>query len=551
MTKRNRTLVSLSAITILGTTCFAFSAHAATQGLVKASTPAVYYATASGERFAFPNEKTFHTWFADFSSVQTISDAALAQLSLRANVTYHPGVRLVKITTDPKVYAVSRGGVLRWVTTEEIARALYGTNWPQTVDDIPDAFFTNYTMGTPIMNASEYVPMTEQSNTSSIEVDKGMNLPVTPPVTMYPGSLRTQTVNTVSALRDAVNQARPGDVIKIARGTYRLNQQWWVEAKGTAEHPIYIVAADGRGTASFTGTEDEGLNVGGNAAYLVVDGLEIHHTAGNLVHVQDGAHHVTLRNLNLHDAGPDGDVLKLNQAHHITVEGCDLVRPGRRPAGNEAYWQEAIDLVDVDDAIIRRNFIHDVGNMAGYVKGGSKRALIEENVIMDQRAGIDGNPIWGIGGSTDSELLEGEQYEALATTFRRNVIAHGVYGGLALMDAKDSVIEGNLFLNNAPLQIQARAGNGPAEKTSGVRIQNNTFTSTNGALGTVCGLLNHGLEGVTVSGNRYWNNGRSISTEAGCGFVPTQETGARITNPGISDQMPQSYDEAMTFLQVL
>ena len=185
---------------------------------------------------------------------------------------------------------------------------------------------------------------------------------------------------------------------------------------------------------------------------------------------------------------PDGDVLKINQAHHITVEGCDLARPGRRPSGNEAFWQEAIDLVDSDDAIIRRNFIHDVGNMARYVKGGSKRALIENNVIVDQRSGADGNPIWGIGGWTDAELLEGEQYEAIDTIFRHNVIAHTAYGGLALMDAKNSLIENNLFLNVTPVIIQSRAGNAPRASTDGVTIRQNIFTDTNGRLSPICEL---------------------------------------------------------------
>lgn len=527
---------------------------AATTGLVKGSTPAVYYATAEGYRYAFPNEKTYLTWFTDFSRVQTISDTELARLTLRANVTYRPGVRLVKITTDPKVYAVSRGGVLRWVQTETLARSLYGANWAQQVDDVPDAFFTNYTVGNPIVSISDYNPTEETQRTATIEQDKGLILTPTPlptptpvPSGSYPGALRTISVSNVSALRESVNTARPGDVIRVAPGTYRFSQQWWVEAKGTMDHPIYIVAAGARGSASVTGTDDEGLNVGG-AAYLVFEGLELHHTNGNVVHVQDGAHHITLRNLNVHDAGPDGDVVKINQAHHITVEGCDLARPGRRPDGNEAVWQEALDLVDVDDAVIRRNFIHDVGNMAGYVKGGSRRALIEDNVIMDQRSGVDGNPLWGIGGWTDAELLGGEQYEAIDTIFRHNVVAHTLYGGLALFDAQNSLIEHNLFLNNSPVEIQSRAGNAPRASTDSVTIRDNIFTNTTGRLGTICELLNHDLHAVTASGNTYWNNGSVIPTESSCGFTPTREPGARVQNPQITNAQPLTYDQAMALL---
>src|SRR5690606_3594001 len=41
-------------------------------------------------------------------------------------------------------------GVLRHVTSEAIAIELFGGNWNKRVDDIPDAFFFNYTVGAPL-----------------------------------------------------------------------------------------------------------------------------------------------------------------------------------------------------------------------------------------------------------------------------------------------------------------------------------------------------------------------------------------------------------------
>ncbi len=132
--------------------------------LIKGSTPAVYYYAHNGKRLAFPNEKIFKTWYADFSNVVHISDVALAAISLDKNVVYHPGVRLVKIASDPKVYAVARYGVLRWVQSESIAQALYGPNWNHQVDDISDALFVNYSIGTPITQASGFSPAAERMN---------------------------------------------------------------------------------------------------------------------------------------------------------------------------------------------------------------------------------------------------------------------------------------------------------------------------------------------------------------------------------------------------
>ena len=55
-----------------------------------------------------------------------------------------PGTKLVKITTDPKVYAVEPGGDLLWVPSEAVAKTLYGDMWAKRVVDVADAFFTNY-----------------------------------------------------------------------------------------------------------------------------------------------------------------------------------------------------------------------------------------------------------------------------------------------------------------------------------------------------------------------------------------------------------------------
>ena len=48
--------------------------------LIKASQAAVYYYGADGKRYVFPNEKTYKTWYSDFSSVKTITDVELAAI---------------------------------------------------------------------------------------------------------------------------------------------------------------------------------------------------------------------------------------------------------------------------------------------------------------------------------------------------------------------------------------------------------------------------------------------------------------------------------------
>lgn len=134
---------------------------------------AVYYLRGDGKRDVFPNSKTYSTWYPDFNGVVSISQAEMQSYPLGVNVTYRPGVRLVKIQTDPKVYAVAAGGVLRWVKTEAVAKSLYGDMWAKMVDDVADSFFVNYTVGAEINQASDYDKAAEMAKSPTIDADKG------------------------------------------------------------------------------------------------------------------------------------------------------------------------------------------------------------------------------------------------------------------------------------------------------------------------------------------------------------------------------------------
>lgn len=134
----------------------AVPAQAASAGdLIKmAGNPAVYYLGSNNKRFVFPNANAFFTWYDDFSSVKTISKTELESYSLGGNVTYRPGTHLVKVTTNPKVYAVEPGAKLRWVNSEATMSALYGSQWTKKIDDVPDPFWVNYTEGSDITSAT-------------------------------------------------------------------------------------------------------------------------------------------------------------------------------------------------------------------------------------------------------------------------------------------------------------------------------------------------------------------------------------------------------------
>jgi hypothetical protein len=110
----------------------------------------VYYCGADGRRYVFPDAGTYFSWYQGFGGVTIVSKAVLEVTPIGGNVTYRPGSRMIKIQSDSKVYAVAKGGVLRWVTSETAAAALYGPNWNHQISDTSDAFFVNYILGDPI-----------------------------------------------------------------------------------------------------------------------------------------------------------------------------------------------------------------------------------------------------------------------------------------------------------------------------------------------------------------------------------------------------------------
>ncbi len=117
---------------------------------------AVYYLGQDAKRHAFPNAKVYFTWYTNFDSVITVSSTVMGNLTIGKNVTYRPGVRLVKFTTVNKVYAVSKTGGLRWLKDELTAAALFGPDWTTKVDDLDDTLYSNYQFGPMISSVNDY-----------------------------------------------------------------------------------------------------------------------------------------------------------------------------------------------------------------------------------------------------------------------------------------------------------------------------------------------------------------------------------------------------------
>ncbi len=122
-----------------------------TGNLVKAgSSSAVYEIAGDGSRLVFQMQSVYESWYGnDFSAVKTISADQMAGLPLKRVKSFKPG-SVVKSPSLAKTYRVKDSLVLEGFASEDDFYA-EGYDFSQ-VKDIPDAFFTSYTI------ASDFEP---------------------------------------------------------------------------------------------------------------------------------------------------------------------------------------------------------------------------------------------------------------------------------------------------------------------------------------------------------------------------------------------------------
>ncbi len=140
----------------------------------------LYYVAEDFKKHALPNEDVLTSWYkvkgGGFgNSITWIPLDQMNKIKVGENVRIRPGYRPVKITSDPGVYTISKGGVLHQIVTEALAVQLYGPKWALKVVDVPDAFFMNYTIGDPIVSKnSEFAPAKQLIATPTIDHDLGL-----------------------------------------------------------------------------------------------------------------------------------------------------------------------------------------------------------------------------------------------------------------------------------------------------------------------------------------------------------------------------------------
>ncbi|KKW44758.1 MAG: hypothetical protein UY95_C0018G0003 [Parcubacteria group bacterium GW2011_GWA2_56_7] len=94
----------------------------------------VYFLDTLGVRHAFPNEATYFTWYSDWRNIYVVSDDAMTS------------------------YPIG----------EPVAAALYGSDWATWVDDVPEVFHGNYTIGEDVNAPADFNKDIERASVVSI-----------------------------------------------------------------------------------------------------------------------------------------------------------------------------------------------------------------------------------------------------------------------------------------------------------------------------------------------------------------------------------------------
>lgn len=154
-----------------------------------------------------------------------------------------------------------------------------------------------------------------------------------------------------TALVKAVAALKPGDRLEIASGTYSVDRMWDIGVSGTAEAPIWIVAAkDAKVIITRPDNKQNVINIGQSVpvSYLCLRGIEI-------------------------TGGSHG--MRLGRFSQVWIDQCHIHHTGEVCLGSNS--------ADTNHLHLTRNHIHDGGGHAEgmYLGGNNGTHIMSESII--------------------------------------------------------------------------------------------------------------------------------------------------------------------------
>ena len=223
-----------------------------------------------------------------------------------------------------------------------------------------------------------------------------------------------------------------GYMVSILPGTYTAEDlpNYWESRYGTeGGNGVVFIARDGLNTVYWPS-----VNLY-DSRYIIFDSLNIELTEGDPFHCEK-CDYVFLRGNVFRGANPDTyatqETLKFNQSQHIFLIENDI----------SGAWDNAIDFVGVQYALIAANKIHNAGDWCAYAKGGSAYIRLEKNEIYD--CGTGG---FTAGQGTGFQFMTPPwtQYEAYAIWFKGNIVRDVEGAAVGIQGGYDVAVTENVF----------------------------------------------------------------------------------------------------------
>jgi hypothetical protein len=279
-----------------------------------------------------------------------------------------------------------------------------------------------------------------------------------------------QTLTVLSALVDAIAQAKPGDVLVLAPGHYRFGgHAIQIDRPGSAVQPITI-RAERLGDVVVESDSTEVFKV--TAPFWQFENLVIrgvcadHGQCEHAIHVTGAADGTVIRNNRLEDFNAQ---IKVNGENgefpdRGVIEGNTLLDTAPRATANPVT---PIDVVAANDWRIRGNLVADFVRADGtgttygaFVKGAGEDNVMERNLIICEwhlhaRGGHVGLSIGG-GGTNEAFRRDGglTDLEQQGGVIRDNLIIGCSDAGIDLNHAARSVVDHNTLLDTAGVQAR-------------------------------------------------------------------------------------------------
>ncbi len=285
-------------------------------------------------------------------------------------------------------------------------------------------------------------------------------------------------VSNIDELFVSMRNAKPGDIIRVAPGTYDYTtyqgaQKIDTSAEGTAEMPITLTAADPENPPVITGTSDENgyvLHIKGdywiienlkittsqkgivldNSSYSIIRNCEVSNTGSEAIALRDGSSYCLVQNTYIHDTGtvtPSyGEGVYVGSAKSTTgfdykcdynvVDGCTFKNVGAEHVDVKEYTTgtEIKNCTFYGDGMSGENFAGSFIDIAGndvyvhdnigYRNGNPK--IVAAFELHDQ---VDG---WGYHAVFENNTVYMDQPYGAENTGRRMYVVDGWYADFSV-----------------------------------------------------------------------------------------------------------------------